>query len=163
MRNCQCFSTLPGPLVVFYFVLPESLWKKRGSLICSLLHSGHLLGERGVLLLVNLNPQAKHSGGVIRRVPCNDLFICSRCAYTSFSGICVAWEISFAVHSPDVKSALISFLIVMKKIRSLMTTSHFCDSSRVSSIIISLSGGITMVSSWGEIFKAFLHVLSLTV
>jgi len=84
--------------------------------MCSLLHRGHRLGERTVSLLVKVNPHDKHFEGFIPKVPLRDLRMCSRWIYTSFSGMWVAWEISFAVHSPEHNNAIMFFLIVMGEV-----------------------------------------------
>ena len=99
-----------SPTVCF---LPQLVQKKCGSLMCSLLQRGQRLGERIALLLLKVNPQARHSGGVIPKLLLRDLCTCSKCTYTSFWGMRMVLEISCAVHSPVRSSSIISFLIVM--------------------------------------------------
>ncbi len=80
---------------ICYTVLIE----KSGGLMDSPLQRGHLPGLPSLSLFANTNPHFLHTGGCItRRSRClsNDLRICSRCAYTSFSGRPAFAEISFA-------------------------------------------------------------------
>ncbi len=81
--------------------------------MCSLLQRGQRLGERIALLLVKVNPQARHWEGVILKLPLSDLCTCSRCTYTSFWGMRMVLERSCAVHSPVRNSSMIAFRIVM--------------------------------------------------
>ena len=77
--------------------------------MCSFLQSGQRLGERTDVLLVNVKPQARHCAGFIINEPLRERCICSKWTYTSLCEMCIAWEISCAVHSPSCSSAIISF------------------------------------------------------
>ena len=88
--NCYdlwCLKVGGDETYLFFFEVAE---KKRGSLICSLLHRGQRLGARKVLLLVKVNPHVKQAEAFITRLPFKDLCTCSRWLYTSFSGMCMA-------------------------------------------------------------------------
>lgn len=83
--------------------------------MCPRLHTGHLPGFLNFSLFLNTKPQERQTAGSITNTPrCFSavLRICSRCSYTSFSGIPTADDKSFAVRRCSLNSRSISLRTV---------------------------------------------------